>query len=636
MLTILLLCTLAGASSNLSIIVHQNPVFATVNQSVLLPVSYHFSQPQERVEIRWSVLRNNRHIVTTRNSKCSWEGESREPVCGSQVENKEPEYSHRVLLFGNASLLIQDVGLEDAGSYVVSIQGSDVVDTKVINVSVTQDTGVSSNLSIIVHQNPVFATVNQSVLLPVSYHFSQPQERVEIRWSVLRNNRHIVTTRNSKCSWEGEAREPVCGGEVENKEPEYSHRMVLFGNASLLIQDVGLEDAGSYVVSIQGSYVVDTKVINVSVTQGASSNLSIIVHQNPVFATVNQSVLLPVSYRFSQPQERVEIRWSVLRNNRHIVTTRNSKCSWEAEAREPVCGGEVEYKAPEYSHRVVLFGNASLLIQDVGLEDAGSYVVSIQGSDVLGTKVINVSVTQGTGVSSNLSIIVHQNLVFATVNQSVLLPVSYHFSQPQERVEIRWSVLRNNRHIVTTRNSKCSWEGEAREPVCGGQVESEEPEYSHRVVLFGNASLLIQEVGLEDAGSYVVSIQSSYVLDTKVINVSVTQGTVWTSEPLERDSARLNAVRLVVAALLLGFLFLLLWTGRALHMKIHLREQSQVRAGSAAMVVPDGEDATIKNEVQESEVQAASAAIFVPEGEDAAVKKTTQEYELSNVEDGSV
>ncbi|XP_078496439.1 cell adhesion molecule CEACAM3-like [Lissotriton helveticus] len=267
MLTILLFCALAGASSNLSIIVHQNPVFATVNQSVLLPVSYHFSRPQEVVQIRWSVLRNNRPIVTARNSKCSWEAEAREPVCGGQEEYKAPEYSHRVVLFGNASLLIQDVGLEDAGSYVVSIQALDVLDTKVINVSVTQGTGASSNLSIIVHQNPVFATVNQSVLLPVSYHFSQPQEVVQIRWSVLRNNRPIVTARNSKCSWEGEAREPVCGGQEEYKAPEYHHRVVLFGNASLLIQDVGLEDAGSYVVSIQALDVLDTKVINVSVTQ---------------------------------------------------------------------------------------------------------------------------------------------------------------------------------------------------------------------------------------------------------------------------------------------------------------------------------------------------------------------------------
>ncbi|KAJ1147054.1 hypothetical protein NDU88_013301 [Pleurodeles waltl] len=164
----------------------------------------------------------------------------------------------------------------------------------------------------------------------------------------------------------------------------------------------------------------------------ATSDLSIVVQQDTVFATVHQSVLLPASYHLRQPQEGVEIRWSVLRNNRHIVSGRNSKCSWDAEAREPVCAGQVEYKDPEYRHRVVLFGNASLLMQDVGLEDAGTYVLSIQTVDALETKVINVSVTPGT--DSYSAGVAQSSLAFRFQLQPLPCPL---LSRVRSRVVVR-------------------------------------------------------------------------------------------------------------------------------------------------------------------------------------------------------
>ncbi|KAJ1147080.1 hypothetical protein NDU88_013327 [Pleurodeles waltl] len=119
----------------------------------------------------------------------------------------------------------------------------------------------------------------------------------------------------------------------------------------------------------------------------------------PVVAETNQSILLPVSYRFSQLKEYFRISWRfVSRKNHLIIMESRNKCTMQEGTEEHVClETVVQHLAPEYRDRVMLLANASLLIQNVGSEDAGIYEVSIHALDVSAMKIINLSVIRGTG-----------------------------------------------------------------------------------------------------------------------------------------------------------------------------------------------------------------------------------------------
>ncbi|KFQ65434.1 hypothetical protein N334_00796, partial [Pelecanus crispus] len=105
---------------------------------------------------------------------------------------------------------------------------------------------------------------------------------------------------------------------------------------------------------------------------GGTLAVVIKVHQDSINATVGQSVLLPVSYRFSSaPRFPVLIRWKFSNSRDPLITCTIQNCSLDAGGAPSSCS-ENCFPHPTYRGRAELFPeNASLLLRDLRLNDSG-------------------------------------------------------------------------------------------------------------------------------------------------------------------------------------------------------------------------------------------------------------------------
>ncbi|KFV72221.1 hypothetical protein N308_01020, partial [Struthio camelus australis] len=108
-------------------------------------------------------------------------------------------------------------------------------------------------------------------------------------------------------------------------------------------------------------------------------NLALIteIPQDSVNGTVGHSVLLPVSYKFTNSScFPLSFHWTFSNRSDALITCTVLNCSLSAEGAPKHCFAK-HFPHAAYRGRVVLFPeNASLLLQDLQLSDGGVYSVT--------------------------------------------------------------------------------------------------------------------------------------------------------------------------------------------------------------------------------------------------------------------
>ncbi|KAM6057073.1 uncharacterized protein LJ206_015268 isoform 1-T3 [Theristicus caerulescens] len=127
--------------------------------------------------------------------------------------------------------------------------------------------------------------------------------------------------------------------------------------------------------SLQGSCTL------CSILMLVGGNLAVIVkiHQESIDGTVGQSVLLPVSYRFSAaPRFPVSILWSFANRQVLLIACALQNCSLGAGGEPSNCSTTC-FTHSMYRGRAELFPeNGSLLLRDLQLNDTGVYCVGFR------------------------------------------------------------------------------------------------------------------------------------------------------------------------------------------------------------------------------------------------------------------
>ncbi|XP_075369442.1 uncharacterized protein LOC142415254 [Mycteria americana] len=112
---------------------------------------------------------------------------------------------------------------------------------------------------------------------------------------------------------------------------------------------------------------------------GGNLGVLINIHQEVVNGTVGQSVLLPLSYRFSRaPRFPVSIVWTFTNGTNVLMSCTLLNCSLGAGGDPSNCSAN-RFPQPAYRGRAELFPeNGSLLLRDLQLNDSGVYSVSFR------------------------------------------------------------------------------------------------------------------------------------------------------------------------------------------------------------------------------------------------------------------
>ncbi|XP_053895000.1 uncharacterized protein LOC128842827 [Malaclemys terrapin pileata] len=112
---------------------------------------------------------------------------------------------------------------------------------------------------------------------------------------------------------------------------------------------------------------------------GFSHTLLIDIPQDSVNGTVSHSVLLPISYRLQGPfLSSLSIQWNFSNTPDLLTVYTATNCSVSAEGIPTCCSGH-NYIHPKYQGRTVFFPeNASLLLQNLQLNDSGVYRVTFK------------------------------------------------------------------------------------------------------------------------------------------------------------------------------------------------------------------------------------------------------------------
>ncbi|XP_038672986.1 uncharacterized protein LOC119976513 [Scyliorhinus canicula] len=101
------------------------------------------------------------------------------------------------------------------------------------------------------------------------------------------------------------------------------------------------------------------------------------VHQREVMGTVDQSVLLPVSYSTLTPGSTLQIQWGLFPGDTPFVRLTRSDCFPDPDRSGYNCSDHRE-TAPSYRDRVHLYPeNGSLLLWDLQPSDSGDYVICV-------------------------------------------------------------------------------------------------------------------------------------------------------------------------------------------------------------------------------------------------------------------
>ncbi|XP_068813391.1 HEPACAM family member 2 isoform X3 [Struthio camelus] len=110
-------------------------------------------------------------------------------------------------------------------------------------------------------------------------------------------------------------------------------------------------------------------------------NLGVLIKapQDSVNGTVGHSVLLPVSYKFTNSScFPLSIQWTFSNRSDALITCTVLNCSLSAEGAPKHCFAK-HFPHAAYRGRVVLFPeNASLLLRDLQLSDGGVYSVTFK------------------------------------------------------------------------------------------------------------------------------------------------------------------------------------------------------------------------------------------------------------------
>ncbi|XP_078497705.1 natural cytotoxicity triggering receptor 3-like isoform X2 [Lissotriton helveticus] len=182
-----------------------------------------------------------------------------------------------------------------------------------------------------------------------------------------------------------------------------------------------------------------------------------------------------------------------------------------------------------------------------------------------------------------------------TVGDTVVLECSYYRSGNSVEASYKWLFTNTTTSSYSLREI---------------EVSSTSQQFSGRVFKSDNiivtsqqeAKIEIQNVRHDDAGTYICEVELFMVTNGKGrgngTRLQVLE--VLNLEPLQRDYTVLNAVRLVVAALLLSFLLMLLWNDRALRMKFHLMEDSELTNVEDGCIVDSKENNMNCSSVQSS------------------------------------
>ncbi|NWH47856.1 HECAM protein, partial [Fregata magnificens] len=114
---------------------------------------------------------------------------------------------------------------------------------------------------------------------------------------------------------------------------------------------------------------------------GGNLGVLVEIHQDLINSTVGQSVLLPVSYRFSgAPRFPVSIVWMFTNSTDTLITCTVLNCSLGANGAPHGCSAKC-FPGHRYRGRAELFPeNGSLLLRDLQLGDSGVYGVTFRPS----------------------------------------------------------------------------------------------------------------------------------------------------------------------------------------------------------------------------------------------------------------
>ncbi|XP_067830148.1 hepatic and glial cell adhesion molecule-like [Heptranchias perlo] len=116
--------SLSASGSRVTVRVDQSEVNGTVNQSVLLPVSYSYSTLTLKysiLTIKWFLFPSDTPCATLTRLNCSLTPDKSGYNC-SDHQQDGPAYKHRVHIYPeNGSLLLRDLQSNDSGVYVISV-----------------------------------------------------------------------------------------------------------------------------------------------------------------------------------------------------------------------------------------------------------------------------------------------------------------------------------------------------------------------------------------------------------------------------------------------------------------------------------------------------------------------------------
>ncbi|KAK4810219.1 hypothetical protein QYF61_012388 [Mycteria americana] len=325
-----------GGNLGVLINIHQEVVNGIVGQSVLLPLSYRFSRaPRFPVSIVWMFTNDMDVVVSCTLLNCSL-GAGGDPSNCSANRFPQPAYRGRAELFPeNGSLLLRDLQLSDSGVYSVSFR-------------------------------PSYQT--RRLVLTVHEQRSTPEHPGE---------------RKRKLQPSARARLPN-----PVPEPGDCRKQALETG-----EDPGPRGLRSFVAPspLQSCFpqcpppprptAAATKLwssLNSS-HQGGNLGVLINIHQEVVNGTVGQSVLLPLSYRFSRaPRFPVSIVWTFTNGTNVLMSCTLLNCSLGAGGDPSNCSAN-RFPQPAYRGRAELFPeNGSLLLRDLQLNDSGVYSVSFR------------------------------------------------------------------------------------------------------------------------------------------------------------------------------------------------------------------------------------------------------------------